>query len=58
VQTAILAFVLILLGVVRAWGDFKLRNPVTWIYLASLAGLVVALPALYITIERRRTVAS
>ena len=57
-QTAILAFVLILLGVVRGWGDFKLGYPVTWIYLASLVGLVVALPALYITMERRRTIAS
>jgi hypothetical protein len=53
-ESAALGFALILLGVGRAWTDFDTGNPLTWVYLGSLVGSLVALPALYLAMESRR----
>src|SRR5205085_11465742 len=53
VQSQALGVALILLGVLRAWSDFNLANPLTWLLLAGMAGLLSGLAFLYVTLERR-----
>jgi peptidoglycan/LPS O-acetylase OafA/YrhL len=52
VQTFVIAVVLLLVGAIRAWDAFDHDNPLTWAYLAGLAGAGAALLALYRSLER------
>ncbi|HEX4863997.1 MAG TPA: hypothetical protein VFV02_07990, partial [Acidimicrobiales bacterium] len=53
-QSQALGVVLILVGIVRAWSDFKSSNATTWFFVGGMSTLFVALVALYVTFERRR----
>lgn len=52
VQTFLIAVALLLVGAARAWNDFDHDNPLTWAYLAGLAGAGLALLALYRSMQR------
>ena len=45
---------LTLLGVARAWGDFTAANPLTSVFVAAMALLLVGGVTLYATMESRR----
>jgi hypothetical protein len=47
VQTFFVATALLLVGALRAFGDFDEGNPVTWLYLGGLLGTAAALALLY-----------
>src|SRR6185503_17213327 len=53
VQSQALGVALILVGVVRAWSDLNPANPLTWLLLLGMGGLLAGLAALYVTLERR-----
>jgi hypothetical protein len=53
-ESQIIAFVLILIGVLRAWSDFNPANPMTWLFIASLVLLSAGIAVLYVSMERRR----
>ncbi len=44
---------LILLGVLRAWGDFDTSNRLTWVFVAGIAGMFLGLLALDVAMEAR-----
>jgi hypothetical protein len=48
------ALTLILLGAVRAWGDFRLGNVSTWFFLGLLSFILVGNIILYVMMESRR----
>jgi hypothetical protein len=52
VQTFLIAVALLLVGAARAWDAFDHGKPLTWAYLAGLAGAGLALLALYRSMER------
>jgi peptidoglycan/LPS O-acetylase OafA/YrhL len=52
VQTFLIAVALLLVGAARAWDAFDHGNPLTWAYLAGLAGAGLALLALHRSMER------
>jgi hypothetical protein len=52
-ESQAIAFVLILIAVVRAWGDFDPGNLLTWVFIGSLALLLAGITILYTTMERR-----
>jgi hypothetical protein len=54
VQTFLVAVALLLAGAARAWDAFDHGNPLTWAYLAGLAGAGLALLVLYRSVERMR----
>lgn len=54
VQIAALWHALVLLGVVRAWGDIDPTRPFTWIYLGFTAISLVALCGLMVVFETRQ----
>jgi hypothetical protein len=47
VQTFLVATALLLIGAVRAFGDFDTSNPLTWLYLGGLLGTAGALTLLH-----------
>jgi hypothetical protein len=53
-QSQAIGVALILLGAVRAWGDFRQDRPMTWIFVGGLSLLLVALLGLYAAMESRR----
>ena len=53
-QSQLIGLALILIGVVRAWGDFDQGNPLTWIFIGGIAALFTCLLALHAAMERRR----
>lgn len=53
-QSQALGVALILVGAVRAWGDFDQARLMTWGFVAGLGLLLAALLGLYITMESRR----
>ena len=53
VQTFFVAAALLLVGAIRAFGDFDQGNPVTWLYLGGLMGTAAALGLLYRRMQRR-----
>jgi hypothetical protein len=53
-QSQALGIALILIGVARAWGDFDRTRPLTWAFVAGMAGLLLAIVALYAALEARR----
>ncbi|MEA2244689.1 MAG: hypothetical protein QOD24_4245 [Solirubrobacteraceae bacterium] len=52
VETFLIAVALLLVGAARAWDAFDHGNPLTWAYLAGLAGAGLVLLALYRSMER------
>jgi hypothetical protein len=48
------ALVLILLGAVRSWGDYRPGNVSTWFFLGLLSFILLCNVVLYITMESRR----
>jgi hypothetical protein len=54
IQSQLIALALILVAVVRAWGDFKTANPLTWVFIAGITGLLAAATALYFAMDARR----
>ena len=51
-QTKVIGFGLILLGVVRAWGDFDTANPLTWGFVGGFTVYLLAILGLYYYMER------
>jgi hypothetical protein len=54
IQSQLIALALILVAVVRAWGDFKTANPLTWVFIAGITGLLAAATILYFAMDTRR----
>lgn len=52
IQSELLGFALVLLGVGRFWGNFDQSNPLTWAIVGGMATYLVAIAALYVTLER------
>jgi hypothetical protein len=50
-QTFLVAIVLLLIGAIRAWGDFDSGDPVTWLFLAGLVVPGLAVVGLYRAME-------
>jgi hypothetical protein len=48
------SIVMILIAAARAWGDFGQSNAITWLFVGGLSFLLVALAALYASIEIHR----
>jgi hypothetical protein len=53
-QSQALGVALILIGALRAWGDFKQDRPMTWVFVGGLSLLLVTLLGLYASMESRR----
>jgi len=51
VQTFLVATALLLIGAIRAFGDFDTSNPMTWLYLGGLLGTAGALALLHLRME-------
>jgi hypothetical protein len=51
-QAFLVATVLLLVGVARAWGEIETGRAGTWIFLGGLVGMAVAILALYRRMER------
>jgi len=54
-QAFLVATALLLVGVVRAWGEIETGRVAAWIFLGGLAGLAVAILWLYRTMEKAGT---
>ena len=48
------SIVMILIATARAWGDFEQSNAITWLFVRGLSFLLLALAALYASIEIHR----
>jgi hypothetical protein len=55
-QLVTMAFILIAL--IRAWGTLDQAKPFTWVFVGSIAAIVIVVPMLYIRVERRRKTAA
>ncbi|WP_136590817.1 hypothetical protein [Salinigranum halophilum] len=53
VQSQLLGFALVLLGVARAWEDFDTENPLTWAVVGGMALYLALVTVLYLAMERR-----
>jgi hypothetical protein len=53
-ESQVIALVLILVAVVRAWGDFNESNPLTWVFITGISLLLIGVVALYMAMESRR----
>lgn len=53
VQTQLIGFSLLLVGIVRAWGDLDTTNPTTWAFLTGFVLYLLGILALYHTMENR-----
>ena len=53
VQSQALGFLLILIGIARAWSDFNQARPLTWVFVGGMGGMFVGVVALYVTLEAR-----
>lgn len=54
VQSQVLGFTLVLLGVLRVWEDFDPSNPLTWGVVGGMVAYLGCLVGLYFGMERRR----
>ena len=54
-QSELLGFGLVLVGVARAWGDFDRSNPLTWGVVGGMVLYLGAVLLLYLLVESRRT---
>jgi hypothetical protein len=57
VQTFFLATALLLVGAIRAWGDFDTGNVMTYLYLGGLVAGDIALLLLYRSMTRQEAAA-
>ena len=53
VHSQLLGFGLVLVGVVRAWGNFDVSNPLTWLVVGGMAGYFLGLAGLSLRMEHR-----
>ena len=53
VQTKVIGFGLVLVGVAMAWGNFDTANPVTWGFVGGFVAYLLAIVALYGYMERQ-----
>jgi hypothetical protein len=53
-QSQCFSILMILIAAVRAWGDFHPANPITWLFVGGLAGLLILLILLYAGMEITR----
>lgn len=53
-QTFLVATALLLVGVIREWGDLETGRIAAWIFLGGLAALAIAILVLYRTMESRQ----
>jgi hypothetical protein len=58
IESQLIALVLILVAAARAWGEFHQDNPLTWVFILGIAGLLTGAGALYFTMEARRRAAT
>jgi hypothetical protein len=52
-QSLVVALAAGVVGAIRAWDTFDLSRPFTWIYVGTLAGLLIVVPVGYRLVERR-----
>jgi hypothetical protein len=59
-ESQVIALILILVAVARAWSDFNQSNIFTWIFIGGISLLLIGVLALYVSMEsrRRKTVAT
>jgi hypothetical protein len=53
-ESQVIALVLMLVAVARAWGDFNQNNILTWFFVGGIALLLLSVLALYVAMELRR----
>lgn len=53
VHAQLLGLSLVLVGAVRSWSDFDAANPLTWVVLGGMAGYLLGVLALYVSMEYR-----
>jgi hypothetical protein len=53
-QAQAFSILVILIAVVRAWGDFDTSKPATFVFVGGLSGLLLGIAALYLFMETRR----
>lgn len=53
VQSQVLGFTLVLIGVVRVWNNFDPSNPLTWTVVGGMVVYLSAILALYVSMESR-----
>jgi hypothetical protein len=51
-QSQIISLVFMLVGAARAWADFHHDNPLTWVFILGIGGLLLVLLALHIALDR------
>ncbi len=54
IESQLIALALLLISVVRAWGDFDTSNLLTWVFIIGIALLLIAATALYTYMESQR----
>lgn len=54
VETVAIGLVFLLIAVARAWGEFDRADPLSFVYVAGLAGTLAAIVVGYALMERRR----
>lgn len=54
VQSQLLGFTLVLIGVVRAWTNFDSSNPLTWVVVGGMTLYLLAIAILYLRMESPR----
>ena len=52
-QSQLVGLALMLIAVVRAWGDFDRSNPLTWVFIGGIGGMFVGLLTLDIAMDSR-----
>jgi hypothetical protein len=53
-ESQVIALILILVAVARAWSDFNQSNILTWVFIGGIALLLIGVLALYVAMESRR----
>jgi peptidoglycan/LPS O-acetylase OafA/YrhL len=53
-QSQAIGVLLIMIGVARAWDEFKPARAFTWLFVGGMAALLVAMVGVYLVLERRR----
>ncbi len=54
IESQMIGILLILIGAVRAWGDFSPSSPTTWLFVGGIALLLMAVFGLYIYMQAHR----
>jgi hypothetical protein len=53
-QCLVFAYVLSLIAAARAWNEFSPDNPLRWVFVGGVAGLIVLVAIVAVVMERRR----